>query len=329
MQAFPQPVSIEDWDEAARVNPHIVRPFMMAAGDTRDGATLMADMESDMERLRVSNLNSTPQGIELLERLAALSGQRMAPLLAMVQGRMQGGATPAAPPEFAGSLPHGVAAVAARHESVSTGRGSAWANGGAGHGPGISGNAGDSVTVGAAAGGGVSAGGGGSGSQGVAAGVGGGSSSMVGQQIGGAAILSTGHATLGEVGSRAAGSRSPAAGHAEFFGCRTLWQTVTAPGTGHGGHEASGLAASVPGAEADDAMQIVAAHRTQQAARAAAQAASFLREGDLDNIPVECAGGGGGDVHRPSCTVGTDNKVSLHMDMENFFSHPSFLQEDF
>ena len=35
---------------------------MMAAGDVRDGATLMADMEQDMERMRISNLRKTAEG---------------------------------------------------------------------------------------------------------------------------------------------------------------------------------------------------------------------------------------------------------------------------
>jgi hypothetical protein len=35
---------------------------MLAAGDLRDGATLIAEMEQDMERMRISNLCKTPEG---------------------------------------------------------------------------------------------------------------------------------------------------------------------------------------------------------------------------------------------------------------------------
>jgi len=47
---------------ALQSNPHMVRPFMIAGGDTRDGAMLKLDMESDMERMRVSSLRKTPEG---------------------------------------------------------------------------------------------------------------------------------------------------------------------------------------------------------------------------------------------------------------------------
>jgi hypothetical protein len=45
-----------------QVSPNTVRPLMLAAGDLRDGATLMAEMEQDMERMRISNLRKTPEG---------------------------------------------------------------------------------------------------------------------------------------------------------------------------------------------------------------------------------------------------------------------------
>ena len=64
-----EPVTIEEWDEAAQKRPHIVRPYMMAAGDKRNGAALLADMEADMERMRIVNLTRTAEGSAFLRRL--------------------------------------------------------------------------------------------------------------------------------------------------------------------------------------------------------------------------------------------------------------------
>jgi len=68
-QVICEPVTIEEWDEAAQKTPHIVRPYMMAAGDKRNGAALLADMEADMERMRIVNLTRTAEGSAFLRRL--------------------------------------------------------------------------------------------------------------------------------------------------------------------------------------------------------------------------------------------------------------------
>ena len=295
IDSFTQPISIEEWDKAARLHPHMVRPFMMAAGDTRDGATLTADMEGDMVRLRISNLKLTVEGRDFLERLAALAGQKLAPLLAMVQGGFQGGVTHGAHAgAFAGSPPHGVAERDQRHDRVSSCGAAAWATGGAGHGLGVCGNVGG-LGQGVEAGGG-GAGGGAAGGFGGAAGLGGGSLRNVAAFEIGAA---TRHAALGEVKWPGAGSEAP-------FGS-------TAPGADHEGHVTTGCGASVSGEEDDDAMQIVAAYRAQQAAGATAQAAdvaaSFLRDDCV--IPVD----------GPDACVG-DSESWCNGDSENLFSSP-------
>ena len=75
-----QPVTVEEWDEAALRTPHLVRPLMMAAGDTRNGAALLADMDADMERMRIANLAKTEDGSVFLRRLLSIAWQKLAPI---------------------------------------------------------------------------------------------------------------------------------------------------------------------------------------------------------------------------------------------------------
>ena len=80
-----EPVTLEAWDEAALRTPHLVRPLMMAAGDTRNGAALLADLQADMERMRVDNLNKTEEGSAFLRRLLKIAWQKLAPICAAAE----------------------------------------------------------------------------------------------------------------------------------------------------------------------------------------------------------------------------------------------------
>jgi hypothetical protein len=84
-------VSVEDFDEQLDKNPSTVRPLMAVIGDRRRGQELLEDAKDDDTRLKFCNLQKTPEGILVLQRLADVIGTELGSTLrgALMFARMQ------------------------------------------------------------------------------------------------------------------------------------------------------------------------------------------------------------------------------------------------
>ena len=61
-----------EFDRALERNPEVVRPFMHAIGDHRRGQELLDSTEDDKKRQTLTNLMKSPEGRQLLDKLARL-----------------------------------------------------------------------------------------------------------------------------------------------------------------------------------------------------------------------------------------------------------------
>jgi len=82
---------VEDFDEQLDKNPSTVRPLMAVIGDRRRGQELLEDAKDDDTRLKFCNLQKTPEGILVLQRLADVIGTELGSTLrgALMFARMQ------------------------------------------------------------------------------------------------------------------------------------------------------------------------------------------------------------------------------------------------
>ena len=70
-------VSVEDFDEQLDKNPSTVRPLMAAIGDRRRGRELLDDAKVDDTLYKFCNLQKTPEGMLLLQRVADVIGTEL------------------------------------------------------------------------------------------------------------------------------------------------------------------------------------------------------------------------------------------------------------